>query len=122
MPGGVIGRFHPRERFRRRSPAPPPPIVKKVDPVYPPLARQARISGVVKLRATIGTDGAVKNLHVISGHPLLVPRPSRAAAVDLPASRRRDHVLVDVDFTLPAGTSRRDAPAVRQNELARSCL
>jgi TonB family protein len=44
-----------------------------VPPVYPPLAKQARIQGMVKLRATLGKDGTVQNLMVISGHPLLVP-------------------------------------------------
>jgi protein TonB len=41
-------------------------------PVYPALAKQARISGVVHLNALIGKDGSVKNLQVISGHPLLI--------------------------------------------------
>ena len=40
-------------------------------PVYPPLARQARISGVVRLAALIGTDGHMLHLRVTSGHPLL---------------------------------------------------
>jgi len=44
-----------------------------VPPVYPPLAKQARIQGVVKLNATLGKDGTVQNLMVVSGHPLLVP-------------------------------------------------
>jgi len=48
-------------------------LVSKVNPLYPPLAKQARIQGVVHLTAIIGTDGAVRNLQVISGHPLLVP-------------------------------------------------
>jgi protein TonB len=48
-------------------------LVSKVTPAYPPLAKQARIQGVVHLSAVIGTDGAVRNLQVISGHPLLVP-------------------------------------------------
>jgi TonB family protein len=48
-------------------------LVSKVTPAYPPLAKQARIQGAVHLSAVIGTDGAVRNLQVISGHPLLVP-------------------------------------------------
>jgi periplasmic protein TonB len=40
-------------------------------PVYPPLARQARVSGVVRLAALIGTDGRMVDLRVTSGHPLL---------------------------------------------------
>lgn len=76
--GGVIGGIP--------SAAPPPPPVeilrissgvqearriRMVKPVFPPIARQARISGTVKLEALIGKDGTVQNLKVISGHPLL---------------------------------------------------
>jgi TonB family protein len=50
-----------------------------VQPVYPPLAKQAHIQGVVKLNATIGKEGNVVNLTVISGHPLLVPAALHAA-------------------------------------------
>jgi periplasmic protein TonB len=46
-------------------------LVHKVVPTYPPLARQARIQGVVVLEALIGKDGAIQNLHVVSGHPML---------------------------------------------------
>jgi protein TonB len=35
------------------------------------LAKQARIQGVVLLEAVISKDGAIDNLRVISGHPLL---------------------------------------------------
>jgi len=42
-------------------------------PVYPALARQARIQGVVKLTAIVGKDGRVQNINVVSGHPLLIP-------------------------------------------------
>ena len=48
-------------------------LVYKPRPTYPPEAKQARIQGVVKLQATIGKDGSIQNLEVISGHPLLVP-------------------------------------------------
>ena len=46
-------------------------------PEYPVLARQARVSGVVELVGIIGVDGIIRQLKVISGHPLLVK-----AAVD----------------------------------------
>jgi TonB family protein len=39
---------------------------------YPRAAQAARITGVVILDAVIGTDGAVDELKLISGHPLLV--------------------------------------------------
>jgi periplasmic protein TonB len=47
-------------------------LVNKVQPMYPPLARQTRISGTVKLHAIIGKAGTVEQLQVVSGHPLLV--------------------------------------------------
>jgi protein TonB len=80
--GGVIG-------GAGSTAAPPPPkvtpkritvggnvqaahLVNRVQPTYPPLARQTRISGTVKLHAIIGKNGAVEQLQVVSGHPLLV--------------------------------------------------
>ena len=51
--------------------------VSTVDPVYPALARQARIQGTVRFTVRIAKDGSIQNIQLISGHPLLV-----AAAVD----------------------------------------
>ncbi len=47
-------------------------IVRSVPPIYPPLAKQARIQGTVRMNAVIGKDGKVENLTLVSGHPLLV--------------------------------------------------
>ena len=47
-------------------------LIRQPKPVYPPLAKQARISGVVHLTAVIAKDGTIQDLKVISGHPLLV--------------------------------------------------
>ena len=46
-------------------------LVSRVDPVYPVAARQARISGTVELAGVIGTDGRIRELRVIGGHPFL---------------------------------------------------
>ena|ERR1035437_3955552 len=62
------------------APAKPPRItqlrmatpIHKVDPVYPVLARQARVSGTVELLGVLGTDGRIHELKVLRGHPLLV--------------------------------------------------
>ncbi len=54
-------------------------LVEKVSPVYPQLAQQARIEGTVVLRAVIGRDGSVRDLRVISGHPMLAPAAIEAA-------------------------------------------
>ena len=46
-------------------------LIRRVEPVYPTMARQARIQGAVLLEAVIAKDGSIENLHVISGHPML---------------------------------------------------
>lgn len=46
-------------------------LLRKVTPLYPPLAKAARISGIVRLIGTIDKDGAIRNLEVVSGHPIL---------------------------------------------------
>lgn len=46
-------------------------LIKKVEPKYPRIAKAAGIQGIVELQATIGKDGHITNLHVISGPDLL---------------------------------------------------
>jgi TonB family protein len=53
-------------------------LVQRTEPIYPPLAAQARISGVVRLNVIIGKDGSVENTTVASGHPILVPSAMEA--------------------------------------------
>jgi periplasmic protein TonB len=84
-------------------------LIHKVQPNYPPLARQARIQGAVILQAEISKNGTIENLHVISGHPMLAP-----AALDAVKQwRYKPYVLngepvevetqVTVNFTLAGG-------------------
>jgi TonB family protein len=71
------------------QPSPPPPpappqrirvggnvqaasLLSQVQPVYPAVAKTARIQGVVLLEAEISEEGTVDTLKVISGHPLLI--------------------------------------------------
>jgi TonB family protein len=53
-----------------------PRVVEHAQPIYPPLARTARIEGDVRIKITTNAD-SVKDAEVESGHPLL-----RQAAVD----------------------------------------
>jgi TonB family protein len=82
-------------------------LIYKVDPVYPPLALQARIQGVVHFTAIIGTDGRVLNLQLIGGHPLLVQAAEDAVKQWLYEPTRLNGTAVevvtqiDVEFTLP---------------------
>jgi TonB family protein len=39
---------------------------------YPPLAKMARVQGIVRLKAVINKDGTIQDLRVLDGHPLLV--------------------------------------------------
>ena len=84
-------------------------LVRRVNPTYPPLARQARIQGQVVLRAVISKDGSISNLTLVSGHPMLAP-----AAIDAvkqwkyrPYLLNGEPVEVDtevlVNFTLAGG-------------------
>jgi len=75
-------------------------------PAYPPLARAARVQGVVKLQAVIARDGLIKNLQVVSGPALLVT--AALAAVQqwryqptlLNAEAVEVATEIDVNFTL----------------------
>ena len=48
-------------------------LILRVQPEYPPLARQVRIQGPVVLHALIAKDGSIENLQALSGHPTLIP-------------------------------------------------
>src|SRR5262250_1857465 len=48
-------------------------LTRRVNPTYPPLARQARIQGTVVLQAEISKNGDIENLRLVSGHPMLAP-------------------------------------------------
>jgi periplasmic protein TonB len=84
--GGVIGgiisstptvtaipRLEPVKRIRVSQGVTQGMVIRKVEPKYPKIALGARITGVVLLKAIIGKDGDIKELQVVSGHPMLVP-------------------------------------------------
>lgn len=52
-------------------------LTQRVEPVYPSIAKAARVSGTVELEATISKAGTVKDLHVVGGPAML-----RQAAMD----------------------------------------
>ncbi len=76
------------------------------NPVYPLLAKSARIQGTVRLEAIISKQGTMESLKVVSGHPLLVE-----AAMDAVRQWRYQPTIlngepvevattIDVNFTL----------------------
>ena len=75
-------------------------LVHKVTPQYPPIAKSARVQGAVVLQASIGKDGTIQNLKVVSGHPML----SQAAIEAVKQWKYKPYFLngqpVDVDTTI----------------------
>ena len=116
--------------MRREAPKPVPRItvggnvqkgklISGPRPIYPPLARQARVSGTVKLKAVISRDGTILDLRAVSGHPLLIPAALAAVAhwVFSPTCLNGDPVEVatdiEVTFTLAVSQLRGPMPSVR---------
>ena len=84
VPGGVVG-----GRLSSVGPVAPPPkpvkrdsiqiggnaqeskLIRRVEPVYPEMAKQARVQGKVTLRIAVDEEGNVSDVSVIEGHPLL---------------------------------------------------
>ncbi len=46
-------------------------LLQKTTPIYPPIAKAARVQGTVVLQATISKTGAIEGLHVVSGPAML---------------------------------------------------
>jgi protein TonB len=105
--GGVTGSNLPpppkptQQRIRQGGNVTAAKIINpRKEPVYPPLAKQTRIFGTVKLHAIIAKDGSIQQLEVVSGHPLLVQ-----AALDAVRQWRYSPTLlngepVEVDTTI----------------------
>lgn len=118
--GGVIGsvlsstpvavpRVATPQRVRVSSGVQQGLLVRRVQPTYPPLARQARIQGTVLLQAQISKEGTIENLTLLSGHPMLAP----AAIEAVKQWKYRPYLLngepvevetqIQVNFTLAGG-------------------
>ena len=78
--GGISGRAYSKEEIaalaklppiRAEGPISPPQIVKQVEPIYPEVARQGRVEGIVILEITTDIYGRVMNLKVLRSIPLL---------------------------------------------------
>lgn len=54
-------------------------VKSQVSPVYPDLARQLNITGIVKVRVVVDPEGRVVTAQEIGGHPLLIPAAMSAA-------------------------------------------
>jgi protein TonB len=54
-------------------------VIQLVQPVYPPLARQARVQGTVRFTAIISAQGRVADLKLLEGNPMLVAAAQETA-------------------------------------------
>jgi protein TonB len=75
-------------------------LLQKTIPIYPPIAKAARVQGTVVLQATISKTGTIENLRVISGNAML-----QSSAMDAVRSwRYRPYLLngepVEVETTV----------------------
>jgi protein TonB len=84
----------------------PARLMKQTVPLYPPMARTARVEGTVILEADITESGALENVTVIEGHPMLIEaaidaiRQWRYAPARLNGKPTRSSVRVTVNFRL----------------------
>ncbi len=119
--GGVIGGIISATPVPVPKAAPPPARVRvsagvvagmlerEVKPIYPQIAKAARVQGAVVLTALISKQGTIENLKVQSGHPML----TNAAIDAVKQWRYRPYVLngepvevetqITVNFTLSGG-------------------
>jgi len=109
--GNTPSNFTLRQPDQRRPPVisqfDPGQIVRRIEPLYPPLARAAWIQGTVVMHAMISRDGVIERLQVVrSDHPML----NRAALDAVSQWRFKPYILnhepieveteITVNFTL----------------------
>jgi protein TonB len=89
VPGGVVGGIV--GGLPEAPPPPPPPkvvriggalqapaLLQRVEPEYPLLARQARLTGVVVVEAQVDPQGKVASVRTLRGSPLLARSAEKA--------------------------------------------
>jgi len=86
----MVPKLEPVKRIRISQGVTRGMVISKIEPKYPKIAIAARVTGVVLLKAVISKEGEIKELQVVSGHPLLVP-----AAIDAVKQWRYRPYLLD---------------------------
>jgi protein TonB len=109
QPGGVLGGMMngvaapaapasisegPKQPVRVGGNVKPPRLLSGPAPIYPILAKQSRIQGIVVIEAIIDERGNVIEMHAISGHPLLIP-----AAMKAVSQRKYEPTILDGEAT-----------------------
>jgi TonB family protein len=102
---------HAPTRIRQGGNVQAAKLIRRVTPTYPPLAVQSRVSDTVRLHAIIARDGTVKEVDVISGHPLLLQsavsavKQWRYAPTLLNGQPVEVDTTVNVEYTLTSNSS-----------------
>ena len=84
----------------------PARLLRKVVPVYPPVAKAARVQGSVVIEATITESGTLDDVTVVAGHPMLIEsavdavRQWRYEPAKLNGRPARSSVTIRVNFKL----------------------
>ena len=107
QPGGILGGMMtgvaapaapvaegPKKPVRVGGNVKPPRLLSGPAPIYPILARQSRIQGIVVIEAIIDEHGNVVEMHAVSGHPLLIP-----AAMKAVSQRKYEPTVLDGEAT-----------------------
>jgi TonB family protein len=68
---GTVPDSRPQRAVRVGGAIREPRKIRQVNPVYPDIAKSARVQGIVILEATIGPEGRVRDVRVLRGIPLL---------------------------------------------------
>jgi TonB family protein len=68
---GFGNAFHAPEKVNISASMASDMLIQKTTPVYPPIAKAARVSGTVVIQASISKEGTIENLHVLSGPAML---------------------------------------------------
>lgn len=71
VPGGQLFKTQTNKPIPAVRVEQTPRVIRKVRPVYPPVALRARIEGTVIIEAVTDIYGNVKSTKVVKGHPLL---------------------------------------------------
>lgn len=107
VPGGVVGGVPASpQRIRVGANVQAAKLLRSAEPLYPALAKQARIQGVVRLQVVVGPEGRVSSMQLQGGHPLLAPAAMEAvrqyeyAPTLLNGKPVEVVTTVDVNFTL----------------------
>jgi len=85
-------------------------LLNKVAPLYPPLARQARIQGTVILNIVITKTGDVGDITLFSGHPILAPAAIEAVKQWKYRPYEKDGEPVDIRTTVQVNFKLADNP------------